>query len=540
MLNKIFIFLFLFSSLYATRIDKSFEMMHKKSILKYAKIVPISAKNSYSSKHFTIYWGNKIPSTNLWIDENNNSIPDFIENSASILESVWDTEVNDFGFNKPSNKKIDVFMANTGVVLDGEDVELTDEYCGYTAKNDDYKYMVINDIPPSSYYTKSMDMLKVTLAHEFFHLIQYTYNDNYLQKDKWLYEGTAVLMENLVFPQIPDYVHSYAGTIFNNPNYGIVYPFSLVPYASVLFFDYLYNKYGLEIIKDIWTNMKTMDSINAIDIALKKNNSNFKNALTNFYQDLESNLNAFSNTSLLTEFKISKTSISKISNQKSLYLYNFGAIYFETNQSISLALLDKSSSLDKNKKINFRNTQSKIVVNYNDLNSSYHLSKLYANKTEINIKIIKKGWNLLSFAKDINVSSLDKYPIQRIWSYKNGEWLTYPTENNSYDFKELKKIDITNGVWIYAKKSFYMTFDKSQIGEFTYKVNGWELLSFPVNLKLYNNEILETLNVNLVWQYNNNNWNYYSTDYKINNKLNENNLTKFNKIEPYQGYWIRN
>ena len=60
------------------------------------------------------------------------------------------------------------------------------------------------------------DILKVTIAHEFFHTIQYSYFfGNILNENIWWLEATATLMEDEVYDSIDDYIN-YMNNFFNS------------------------------------------------------------------------------------------------------------------------------------------------------------------------------------------------------------------------------------------------------------------------------------------------------------------------------------
>ena len=71
------------------------------------------------------------------------------------------------------------------------------------------------DLPPNQDPDGSVaGAIRVTVAHEFFHAIQYGYTN---WDDQWWEENTAVWMEDEVFDQINDYLH-YLGATYNDIN----------------------------------------------------------------------------------------------------------------------------------------------------------------------------------------------------------------------------------------------------------------------------------------------------------------------------------
>jgi hypothetical protein len=68
-----------------------------------------------------------------------------------------------------------------------------------------YSYMVIdNDFDPAQYGgAEALESLRVTLAHEYAHVLQYGYD---ILADPWHFESSAVWMEHQVFPAIQDWL----------------------------------------------------------------------------------------------------------------------------------------------------------------------------------------------------------------------------------------------------------------------------------------------------------------------------------------------
>ena len=66
-------------------------------------------------------------------------------------------------------------------------------------------FLVMDDDYAEYGYDDPADLLKVTAAHEYNHVVQYAYD---VLQDKWMFESTATWMEEKVFPEVDDY-HQY-------------------------------------------------------------------------------------------------------------------------------------------------------------------------------------------------------------------------------------------------------------------------------------------------------------------------------------------
>lgn len=80
-----------------------------------------------------------------------------------------------------------------------------------SASNDYIKYSFIvmdNDYSTTQYDTSQTpeNFARITASHEFFHAVQYSYNQNV---DDWFLEASAVWFEDHVYPNINDYINRY-------------------------------------------------------------------------------------------------------------------------------------------------------------------------------------------------------------------------------------------------------------------------------------------------------------------------------------------
>jgi len=552
MKKLLFVFLASILLLYGNRVDDSFKKMqeihNRKSYVLLPKVLVSGATHSFSSQHFTIYWGDNTPATDLWADYDKDGVPDFIENTSSILEYVWKKEVDELGFNKPFYDHIDVHIANTGIFLDGEELSLSENTCGYAVYNGYEEYIVINDYLPTSYFTSPMDILKITLAHEFFHLIQYTYALNFNDLSIWLYEGTAVLMEHIVFPEIPEYIYSYASALTDNPNYGLLDSGGFIPYASSLFFDYIVNKYSLDVIKKIWQNFGNLNSLESVNQALNDYNTTLKREVYEFYYSLENNLSAFSNSDILSYYPVKKEYL--ICDKEYVnYFLPLGASYIESSCSLTSFFNNSNlSTFSKTSSNVFQiNSNDMVVVYPNELNISslYFDTVNLVSKNEFFVEM-KEGWNLVSFKNDINVSDLGEYPIKMIWTYIDDKWLAYSNESSIKEVLEeynitIDKIPAKSGIWVLANSDFDYYGNSIKNGEIEYNLTeGWNLLANPslidLNLTIFSNNF----NPEIIWTWDENskNWKFYTQNSDIEKLAIDLNFTKTEVIN-VGGFWVK-
>ncbi|MDR2591342.1 MAG: hypothetical protein LBC59_00860 [Chitinispirillales bacterium] len=193
--------------------------------------------------------------TDMWRDRRSgaNGVPDYVDEAAFALDSAWSMEVERFGFPKPK----------AAPDPDGS----TAHYCVVIIKSDDYgvtyptsrsssgtqygfaSYIEVNgnwsgrEWAGLGYDRRPYDALRVTCAHEFFHSIQYSMVwtidlDNLTYG--WL-EGSAVLMEEIAFPEVNDYLQ-YLTSYFSNPRIPLLSNNDNYVYMNSIVLKYLYEK----------------------------------------------------------------------------------------------------------------------------------------------------------------------------------------------------------------------------------------------------------------------------------------------------------
>lgn len=208
---------------------------------------------------------------------------EYINNVAAIFDHVYDVEINDMGYSPPpvddpESPEYDVYVHNIG------------DYGATTPENpvpgtirDDYTSWVEIDNDFQHTPTKGIEALKVTAAHEFYHMIQLGYRtfQNTSINSVFLFEACAAWMEDFVYDDVNDY-YFYLTSFFRSPDK----PFHIVngshEYGLAIYFHMLEKKYGSEIIKLIWNEFINNEPFEAIDRALIDYSSNFTTELAEF------------------------------------------------------------------------------------------------------------------------------------------------------------------------------------------------------------------------------------------------------------------
>lgn len=394
-----------------------------------------------------------------------------------IAENVWQKEVVELKFLQPKNsqnKKIDIYMANHSAYnYEGSvDENISANYAGYATEyaSDGTPYFLLN---PSM----REEIVKVTIAHEFFHTLQYAYfnssliPDNVWIKNIWWIEATAVLMEDEVYDNVNDYVH-FLSPFFNASYKSFEIYDGSHEYAMAIFAKYIKEKYGFDIIKKSF-------------ITLSKNYS------STFYDIL--------NTLLQKDYH---TNMQKTLQDFTKWVANPSA-YFEEGASyprLKHFSTQQIASIDKG--------GLAVVDNLQD------------------------GWNMvtLTTSQDLNATSNDTLGI--VWSYENGIWKN-STQN------QIKETNSSKGYWVKVSKPSslnYTYYDKSTLPNITNMDNQWHLFGLTrttaTSTIANNNEIL-------LWQYNKGTWSVYSNNQELQKEIDALNLTEINKLNSFVSYWIK-
>ena len=236
------------------------------------------------------------------VDNNGNGVPDYVDSCAAILDHIWTKEVDSLGYvPPPSDGSYPPGWPNGGDGLyDIYLFNLGSSYLGATYPETTYAPALAwvwtsfieldNDYTNYPAYHSQYDWLRVTAAHEFFHAIQMGYDvfENELVSQDvvhpyWM-EMSATWMENEVYDYINDYIY-YLPAFFNSPWLSLRNFSGLHPYGSVVWPMYLGEKFGINIIKDIWTRCAEVPGDNvlpATDAALNTNSSSLNNAFQEF------------------------------------------------------------------------------------------------------------------------------------------------------------------------------------------------------------------------------------------------------------------
>ncbi|MEW6411510.1 MAG: MXAN_6640 family putative metalloprotease [Candidatus Zixiibacteriota bacterium] len=200
------------------------------------------------------------------------------ESVAAIFDEVYSHLVDDLGYPPPpsdgsydpAGPEFDVYLVNFSFAVYGMTYLDSVHIDGTTASSRATAFMLIdNDYAEfSEYQDRPLDAVRVTCAHEFFHVVQYGIDftegafvslDTTAYRSAWM-EMSATWMEEEMYDQINDY-YFYLPFFFREPYASIrrfINSFDLHPYSSMLYPLFLSEKYSPNLIRDIWLGCATL------------------------------------------------------------------------------------------------------------------------------------------------------------------------------------------------------------------------------------------------------------------------------------------
>ena len=265
---------------------------------------PITIDTEHFRIHYTLEGTDRVPEQ----DDNNNGIPDYVEQTARVMEYIWDTSINHYGWNPPppdegkgGDDRYDVYLIDVisrelafgyahgghGYTLVGDN-PLTDTV-EYAAHN---SYFVLdNDYArfAEDYYQYNPDFLEYlygTAGHEFMHALQFGYNGE--EEMTWIWEATADWYEDEIFDDYNGAVE-VLDSVFKSPDtcqlaFGgderieDLYHW----YGMWIFMRYISEQYSHETVRAVWENLIDFDGYAAFEITFVDLETTLDEVFVNF------------------------------------------------------------------------------------------------------------------------------------------------------------------------------------------------------------------------------------------------------------------
>jgi hypothetical protein len=231
------------------------------------------------AKHFRIFYDTSEASINTpaLIDEFNNRIPGtakaYIDSVARIFNDVWDIEIDSMGYAAPPLETYySIYVkeiSEYGITWPVQQISGSDNPARW------HSYIEVqNDFRENQFYSKGINGLKVTAAHEFHHAIQIG-SYGYWTDNLFAHELTSTWIEDVVYTDVNDYYYwvSRYFSFFSQGNSFNYYEFPDWGERAI-WAHYLMKRFGSDIMRDVWTEMRTQPFLESTnDVLIKKGTS---------------------------------------------------------------------------------------------------------------------------------------------------------------------------------------------------------------------------------------------------------------------------
>ena len=272
-----------------------------------APYAPQAQEHRLCSEHFCIHWitrpdnpSTPDPDVPPLADANGDGFPDYVQTMSQVFENVYAVENVKMGWRPPPSDgtrggevdKVDVYIKQLG----------DQGIFGYATPDPDQSgnsqtsYLVMdNDYAADEYprYPQPIPPMQVTAAHEYNHVVQFGYD---VLQDSWMFESTAVWMEDKVYDDINDYVAYLTPwvqltqvplTAFNGGD--MTDPLNYKVYGDAVWTRWIDERYGEDAIRNAWErSLETTPrsfAPEAFDAALSSRGTSFFDAFTSFAAD---------------------------------------------------------------------------------------------------------------------------------------------------------------------------------------------------------------------------------------------------------------
>ncbi len=228
--------------------------------------------------HFIIHYDNNgrdaVPQSYIF----DPLVPDFVYSAAQYLEASYSVLRDSLEFDTPpidniESPEIDAYFVSYYDSYGATYPEQQIEPNVWTS----YLTLSSNLEDSSIYYTPGLEGLKVTCAHELFHVFQLGYKYRY--EDYFYFEMSSVWFEEYMYPEVNDY-HSYVNYYTQRWNYALNHDNLL--YNNVgfnLYIDARYSTSDNNIIHVIWDGILDNPALESIDSVLITYGTTFEDAL---------------------------------------------------------------------------------------------------------------------------------------------------------------------------------------------------------------------------------------------------------------------
>ena len=238
------------------------------------------------SGHFRLHYATTGREAVATTDDDGNGIPDYVDLTAAVADSIWELQIDILGYRLPptdggagGGDEIDIYILDLGRQQNyGITYPISSGASGpaFLKVDNNFTDAIFGNtfICPGYSGTRGDDALRVTLAHELFHVVQFGYYQG--SDGSWWQESSATWMEDVAYPQINDYLQ-YVCSFLLVPGRALdsgIPAADFHSYGSAVWAHFLDQRYGRDVIRWIWEehSRRRSAALDNIDSALRNYN----------------------------------------------------------------------------------------------------------------------------------------------------------------------------------------------------------------------------------------------------------------------------
>lgn len=141
----------------------------------------------------------------------------------------------------------------------------------------DNSYGNANDT--EGYYTQGLAAMRVTVAHEYFHAVQFNYG--YRNEDRYFFETTSVWFEDVAYTEVNDYL-GYLSPYFRTLSQPLYQQDGQHEYGNGIWLKYLVKKFDINIVRQIWDGIDEATALESTSEVLNGRNYTLSAAYSEF------------------------------------------------------------------------------------------------------------------------------------------------------------------------------------------------------------------------------------------------------------------
>ncbi len=243
-----------------------------------------SLAHSYVSSggHFRIHYDTEGPHAVDPKSTNPDGVPDYVYEAARAAERSYFLLVDSLGFRPhipddgEHGPEYDIYILHLGNVYGWtfSEKQVSQNPVRYSS------YMQVDNDFVGGYFSKGLDGLRVTVAHEYFHAIQFAYA--YKNEDLFFFEMSAVWFEDVAFDSINDYLQ-YLPSFFRELDRPLHLRNDWHEYGSVLWLKYWLQDRDYRSLRRMWEGLEVRPALEAIKQEVEQQGILFPEAIAEFY-----------------------------------------------------------------------------------------------------------------------------------------------------------------------------------------------------------------------------------------------------------------